>query len=269
MKSIVIYCKSYIRDLERATSLAESVAKYNVENIPLYISVPSSDFSIFNDRLKGLAIIIRDEDIHNVNVNENGWVNQQIIKSSFWKTGICENYLMIDSDSYFIRPFYVNDFIVDGSDNIPYTVMHEQKDLFSWTANKKKILGFDPIESFKDCRSNIMSLFDRKGRFYDFGPSPVVWNSKVWKSLEENYLNPSNITFSQAITSIKSEFAWYGEWLLTDKTIPIYPIEPLFKVFHYMPQYIDFKNQNYTEQDFSKNYMGIVMQSNWGAPLKY
>jgi hypothetical protein len=34
-------------------------------------------------------------------------------------------------------------------------------------------------------------------------------------------------------------------------------------------QYIDFKNQGYTENNFKQNYLGIVMQSNWNAPLKY
>ncbi len=36
-----------------------------------------------------------------------GWESQQIVKSSFWKLNVCENYLMIDSDSYFIKDFGV------------------------------------------------------------------------------------------------------------------------------------------------------------------
>lgn len=269
MKSIVLYCKSYYKDLERAKNLADSVAKYNIDNIPFYISVPKKDFNLFSQRIKEPTIIVNDEDIFDGIQETEGWVVQQIIKSNFWKLNLCENYVMIDSDSYFIRPFYIKDFIVDGLDNVPYTVMHEQKDLFYWTSNKKNILGFNPIESFKECRQSIMDLFERKGRYYDFGPSPTIWSSKVWKSLEDKYLIPNNITLADAIKNIKSEFSWYGEWLLTDKTIPIFPVEPLFKVFHYSHQYIDTKNQNYTEQDLSKVYMGVVMQSNWGSPLKY
>lgn len=268
MKSVVIYCKSYIGDLDRAFVLASSISKYNADNIPFYVSVPNRDVSLFKQKLGNLATIINDEEIYQPNQSE-GWLNQQIIKSSFWKLKLCENYVMIDSDSYFIKPFNINDFIVEGTDNVPYTVMHEQKDLFYWTANKKKMLGFDPMESFKECRQSIMDIFERKGRYYDFGPSPTIWSKKVWQSLEETYLIPNNIKFEDAIKTVKSEFAWYGEWLLTDKTISIFPIEPLFKVFHYPEQYIDAKNQNYSEEDLSKVYMGIVMQSNWGSPLKY
>lgn len=269
MKNIVLYCKSYRGDLDRTMVLADSVVKYNKDNIPFYISVPSQDIAIFKDRLSATAIIISDQEIFHDNVYEQGWITQQIVKSSFWKLKICQNYLMIDSDSYFIKPFYIKDFIVDGTEDAPYTVMHEQKDLFSWTCNKKQVLGFDPMEAFKDCREPIMNLFERKGRLYDFGPGPCIWSSKVWKSLEEKYLEPNNLTLATAIRNIKSEFTWYGEWLLTDKTIPIYPIEPIFKFFHYDQQYVESKNLGYEEQDYAKVYMGIVMQSNWGAPLKY
>ena len=41
------------------------------------------------------------------------------------------------------------------------------------------------------------------------------------------------------------------------------------KIFHYPQQYHEAKQKGYTEQDYSKNYLGIIMQSNWGAPLKY
>lgn len=269
MKSIVLYCKSYRGDLDRVTVLAESIVKFNKDNIPFYVSVPEQDVNVFKERLLESAIIIPDQEIFSDNLHEQGWMTQQIVKSSFWKLDLCHNYLMIDSDSYFIKPFYIKDFIVDGTENTPYTVMHEQKDLFSWSSNKKEVLGFDPMDGFKDCREAIMSLFDRKGRLYDFGPSPCIWSSKVWKALEEKYLEPNKLTLATVLRNIRSEFTWYGESLLADKTIPIFPVEPLFKVFHYKQQYIDSNNSGYKESDYSKVYMGIVMQSNWGAPLKY
>jgi hypothetical protein len=268
MQSINIYCKSYWKDLDRATVLANSVAANNKDAIPFYISVPKDDLSLFKSKIGERAIIVSDEEIYSHRLQES-WVSQQIVKSNFWKLGTCQNYCMIDSDSYFIRPFYVNDFIVEGTDDAPYTVMHEQKDLFSWTSNKSQLLGFDPMEAFRECRKQVMDVFDRKGRYYDFGPGPIIWSSKVWRSLEEKYTYPNGLKFSDLIKLVQSEFSWYGEWLLTDKTIPIYPIEPMFKFFHYPQQYVDAKNQGYTEQNWSQVYMGITMQSNWGAPLKY
>ena len=88
-------------------------------------------------------------------------------------------------------------------------------------------------KSFVEDRLFVQDIFDRGGRAYDFGPSPTIWSSKVWKSLKENYLDKNNLTFSKLIEVKSCEFHWYGEWLLKMRPIDIVPIEPLFKVFHY------------------------------------
>lgn len=270
MKSVALYCKSYRGDTHRAKVLLDSVFKYNNDNIPFYISVPKIDIEIFKHNLGTTGYtLLEDESIYDHKQNES-WTTQQMVKSSFWKLGLSSNWVNIDSDSYFIRPFYIKDFILaEGVTDTPYTVMHEQKDLFIWTCNKASMLGFDPYESFKECRQKVMDIFDRKGRYYDFGPGPIIWSGKVWKSLEENYLTPNNLTFSDLIKTVPSEFTWYGEWLLASQDIPIHPIEPTFKFFHYKQQYEEFKRLGYKEEDFSQQYLGITMQSNWGAPLRY
>jgi hypothetical protein len=262
MEKIVLYCKSFNRDFERVKILLESIKKYNTDKIPFYISVPKNDYALFS-QLEGVNIVL-DEDIF---LLSNNWVAQQIIKSNFWKLGIAENYVCLDSDSYFIKPFGVKDFMFD--DNTPYTVMHEQKELFSWSVTKIKELGFDPKEGFINDRQKIMNLFRRNSRHYDFGPSPIIWSSKVWKSLEEKYMIPNNLSFPDLIEYSPSEFSWYGEALLAFKAIDIYPVEPLFKVFHYPQQYIEYRQQNITEEMISQNYMGIIMQSNFNGPIKY
>lgn len=267
MELIVIYCKSYINDLERVKIQAESVEQYNVDNIPYYVSCPKSDYNAFKSTLPSFVNLITDEDIVNQTIVQS-WHTQQIVKSQFYKAVDTINYVCIDSDSYFIRPFRKSDFI--AYDDTPYTVMHQQKNLFQWTARYRKDLGFDPKLSFDDSRIKIGNIFNRKiGINYDFGPSPTIWSSKVWKSLEENYLQPNNLTFNQLIEYEPSEFTWYGESLLAFKAIEIYPVEPLFMVFHYPLQYQQFLQQEYTEQDIASCYMGIIMTSNWNAPLKF
>jgi len=137
------------------------------------------------------------------------------------------------------------------------------------TARVRQQLGFNPQESFAECRFPIMELFGRKGRLYDFGPSPVIWSCEVWKTLEEEYIKENNLTFEQLIHTVNSEFSWYGEWLLVRKPIELWPIEPLFKVFHYLPQYQELKQLGYTIDDWKQNYLGFVMQSSSGLPLIY
>jgi hypothetical protein len=269
MKDIVLYCKSFSGDIQRAKVLLDSILKYNIDNIPFYISVPKSDMDLFNNVLGTVGYtLIADEEIYDHKQNES-WNTQQIVKSSFWKLKLCENYVCIDSDSYFIRPFFISDFIVAGTENTPYTVMHEQKDLFSWTSNKIALLGFDPLIGFRECRQKVMDVFGLKGRYYDFGPGPCIFSSKVWKSLEEKYLTPNQLVFADLIKTVPSEFSWYGSWLLTNQTIEIWPIEPTFKFFHYAQQYEEAKRLGYKEEHYAQNYLGITLQSNWNAPLKY
>ena len=268
--SIVLFCKSYCTDVHRVKILLASVKKYNVESIPFYISVPARDVSLFKSIL-GIDgyILLTDEDILRESSISDSWDVQQIVKIAFWETNLGKNYLVLDSDSYFIRPFTVSDFIASDKDAIPYTVMHEQHELFLWTTNKIKHLGFDPQKSFVECRKKIMDIFGQSGKIYDFGPSPVIWSCSVWNALTEKYLIPNNLSISNLIKMSASEFSWYGQFLLADQTIPIYPTEPLFKVFHYGQQYVEAKQQGYTEEDFSRVKMGIIMQGNWGAPIKY
>lgn len=266
MDKLVLYTKTYSGDLERVKVSIESIKKHNKQNIPYYISVPSSELELFQNEVDTSYVnIIADEYIYPV--REKNWKTQQIVKSNFWKTGVCENYVMLDSDSYFIKDFTLIDFMYNSE--IPYTVMHEQKDLFDWTSRYADVIGFDPKEAYISDRKKIMEVMAREGRVYDFGPSPVIWSAKVWKQLELEYLIPNNLTFSDLIEYCPSEFSWYGEFLLSRKVIDIIPIQPFFKVYHYEQQYNFYKQLGYTEAMLSKEYLGIVMQSNWRAPLKY
>lgn len=274
MKELILYCKSYNKDVQRTKILLDSVNQFNKDNIPFYISVPSEDIALFKNVLgSNDYALITDEEVCGEKFDQS-WITQQTIKSSFWKLGLSHSNLMIDSDSYFIKNFYLNDLIFDIENHIPYTVCHQQFDLFSWTCKNVSVLGFDPQISFVEARKPIMEIFDRKGKILDGGPGPMIFCAKVWKSLEDEYLKPNNLTFQNLIETIPSEFSWYLEWMLSKKSkneeiIPLWPIEPLFKFFHYNQEYLDFKQQGYTLDHWSKNYLGITMQSSSGLPLKY
>lgn len=264
MERLVIYCKSFKGDFDRVKIMLDSIKNYNTDRIPFFVSVPKEDIALFKT-LDG-ANIISDEEIL-ATIASQGWIQQQLVKSNFWRLGISKNYICIDSDSYFIRPFSIKDFMYN--EETPYTVMHEQKELFSWSVNKVSQLGFDPKHSFLESRKSIMDIFQRTNRYYDFGPSPTIWSADVWRSLDDEYTKANGLTFAQLIEHTPSEFGWYGEALLAFRAIEIMPIEPLFKVFHYPQQYLEYKQQGVTEEMIAQNYMGVVMQSNFNAPLKY
>ena len=263
MKVLALYCKSYRNDLERVKKLADSIERYNQDNLPFYISVPTQDYTLFKDAKIPATDLLVDEDIYQA--EGRGWIQQQIVKSNFWRLNLSENYVCLDSDSYFIKPFKESDFI--AYEDVPYTVMHEQKELFEWA---DKNLHFDPQEGFNKEKDDVMALFNREyKKRWDFGPSPTIWSKKVWLALEESYIKPNNLSFEKLIEFCPSEFTWYGEALLAFRPFEILPVQPLFKVFHYPGQFIQAKQQGYTEQIYAKNYYGIILQSNFNAPINY
>ncbi len=271
MNDIVLYCKSYRQDVLRARRLAESIARYNREQLPFYLSVPAADRALFAECLSGLALeLIADEQIVVSNPALDaeklralpGGLAQQVIKSEFWRLGLAPAYLCIDSDCEFIRPFGRADLL--APEGHPYTVMHEGKELLQFALNHglDKVYGY-----FHEERARIMAIFGRRGRPYDFGPLPALWSAEVWRALDEQFLRPQGQTFLDAILRFPSEMQWYGEAMLKFRPFPLLPIEPLFKVYHYEPQYREAQRLGETTERLARNFLGVCYQSNWDKGL--
>ncbi len=267
LPKIVLYCCTFSRDLLRTVRMAESVTKHNKSKIPFYISVPDEEVSLFQEKLKGIPVtIFGEQEIFQANPKLGikklyevpGGIRQQVIKSEFWRLGKSENYLVLDADCVFIRDFDESDFI--AKDNIPYSVIHEGRDLLQVTNQ------FGPErtrEYFLADREPIKAAIGRHGITYDYGYAPFLWSAKVWKSFDERYLTPKNLNFLDAILYCGSEFTWYGESLVNYQAIPIYPREQLFRHYHYENQLWIDQALGYIEAKLAKDYMGIVYQSNW------
>jgi hypothetical protein len=273
MKDIVLYCKSYHRDVLRAARLAESVRKHNPSNIPFYISCPSADMPLFKDTIgSGGVIFLTDEEILAANPAidmtafnaQPGVFTQQVVKSEFWRLGLCENYLCLDSDSYFIRDCQQSDFLTPSG--MPFTVINESLELrmFGAVHHHEKIAR----NINADCKI-IMDIFGRTGRRYDFGPLPVLWSRRVWADLDEKYLKPKGMNFLDAIVLFPSEMRWYGEALLAYHSIELWPVETIFRCYHYEDIYISAKQAGETNETLSQAYLGVCVQSNWDNEFDY
>lgn len=274
MIPFVLYCKSYRTDLKRLLRLVVSVEKYNRESLPFYVSVPQADLQIFREHLKDYKTeLICDEDIikssPKLNLNQieilPGNLSQQVVKSEFWRMGISESYLCLDSDSIFIRPFGLEDFVLLDS-MTPYTVISEAQGLMEMALTSKKINVFN---NFKKDALSVQELFQRKGKKYSFGPMPMAWHRSVWQALDEEFLKPKNMNFTDAIIAAPLESRWYGESLLAFEPIKLIPTESFFKVFHYYWQAKGkFDNSEYIHQ-ISNLYTGIILQSSWEKEMDW
>ena len=278
MKDFVLYCKSYSRDFLRLKRLLESVKQHNIDQIPFYISTPASEKVLLERVLGGDGYIwVADEDIIAANPRADllryrsmpGGLSQQIIKSEFWRLGLVENYLCLDSDSKFICDFEKSNFL--SNENIPYTVLHQNKELFQMAANR----GHQKVE--RDLKSEavrVQDLFGRIGPSFYCAPAPFNWSAKVWESLDEKYLQPKGISIWDLISLDHPESLIYGEALMKYHAIPLIAIEPLFRTYHYDWQYFLMKRLGETEQKLAKNYFGVIYQSAWdvgthfGVPAK-
>jgi len=273
MTPFVLYCKSYSTDLKRVVRLARSIHQLNVEHIPFYVSVPKTELVLFREHLSGLQVeLLADEDILNASrpgmaqqvASMPGYLAQQVVKSEFWRMGLCEAYLCLDSDAFFIRPIRVADFI--APDGAPYTMLDEAHDLLEDALQHKRQRVIDAFVREADF---VQQLFGRRGRRYSFGPFPLVWHRAVWQSLDERYLQPRAMTLADAIIQAPIESRWYGEALLAWQAVPLRPCQALFKVYHYAWQFDRDRRRGLNTKQLAPLYCGVIHQSAWERDMDW
>ncbi len=273
MESIVLFCKSYRGDLRRFERLAESVGRFNVDRIPFWLSVPEADRDVFEPLVERYGLQdVSDEAILEMALADGisrvpqlpPNVLQQVTKVEFWRLDVCRNFVVIDSDSWFIRPFRRADFLFDGE--IPYTVMNEGRHALDFAARSG---NHKFIRQFHELRQRALKLFGRPGRHFDFAPTPCIWSCAVWRALNEEYARPKGLNFQDLILQFPCETQWYGEFLLHARTIPLVPIEPLFKLWGFPGQFEESQRLGETDEVLAENYLGVVSQSNWDETLDF
>tara|TARA_Y100000593_G_C4322140_1_gene344397 strand:- start:5049 stop:6008 length:960 start_codon:yes stop_codon:yes gene_type:complete len=235
MENFVLYTKSYSFDVEVCKRLLDSVIKHNVDDIPFYISVPTSDINLFKNVLGTDGyILIPDEDIYQLYSNLDGWRTQQIVKSHFNTLNISKSYLCLDSDTFFINDFRYNDFL--APDNTIYTLMVEaplELRIQSEARDNKSYYGICYYRTVREFRKMI-GCEDLK-RIWMYGPPPYPWDCSVWENFQ-NFLKENNMNMEQFFIyfeqstggALPRESAFYGEFLMKTHTIPIYPTSSWF-----------------------------------------
>jgi hypothetical protein len=268
-----LYCKSFQTDAKRVVRLARSIERFNVEKIPFYVSVPESDQALFKSLLAQTpAILVSDEEIIGANPSLDpkaihalhGGTAQQIVKSEFWRMGLSDAYLCLDSDSMFVRDFSHKDFL--WKDRLCYSVIDEGHELLDLAIAKGKR---SVVENFYKEALLFQERFSRPGRSYSFGPNPAIWHRSVWESLDIEYLRPNGWNFFDATMQAPIDLNWYGEALLKFQAIPLMPCQPLFKVYHYAWQFDRDRRAGIGHQELARIYSGVIYQSTWDREMDW
>jgi hypothetical protein len=262
-----ILLKSYDKDFDLAERLIESFNRFNPEQLQMFIVVPESDveqfrvfesetISVLSESLLGQYLV--DHEVAGI---RPGYINQEIVKISFWELGLTENYFCVDSDAVFIRPLSVHDFMFDES--TPYTVLVEDNDLKSepqyfeqhWKGREFKLRKVQELIGLNDRR--ILTCHGHQ-----------IFSAKVLRTLKGEFLGSRDWSYSEMLNEAPYEFTWYNMWLQKSQAIPIALREPLMKVFHSEEQHLENTLRGLTADDLARGYIGVVVNSNfarsWG-----
>jgi len=274
-KKLVILNKSFDKDINRSWNLYKSVEKHNKDNIPFYLSVPEKDYKLFREKFPKNIVIFTDEEIWKLAKLDIkkikkllGWQQQQIIKLCFYKMNLSENYVTLDSDSYFFKDFYKSLFLSD--DGIPFTIKN-RKDNFDfkyaeklWKEDGGMLDGksVSLLESFVAIKESLGgNIQDNNWNCYvsTYG----IWSSKALKSLEEKIKKDKNWNFYDIIKYSPYELQWYGQWIDLSGVIPLKYIGDIFCIINGEENYKNnLKRYINIEKDFKfKKYFGVSLQT--------
>lgn len=254
MHNLVLFCKSYRGDLDRIKILKDSIDKFNADSLPFFIVCPQEDIEYFKSTLKTgqenypLEFITDETIVAKTGKLKQDWNSQQLVKLNFYKLNICRHFLIIDSDSYFIRPFFLSDFMYDNK--TPYLIMYEAKDI-------KMLDSVTSFDNFDENIQKVMDKFNNRGKRYRYLNTPILFSCEPLKQMAEEY------DFETLLKDVPSEAVWYGEFMRAKCKGKFIPCEPLFKCFNYQAEYTFWQNIGLQEEDIAKNYLGIVMQNGW------
>jgi hypothetical protein len=267
MDRIALLLKSYGPDRAYARRLIDSFHRHNADQLTLFCVVPRDDVPSFAPLASDTVTVLAEEDVagaHLVSEGAHGlsaaYLNQEIVKLSFWETEAAANVFCVDSDAVFIRPFGAADFMRD--ETTPYSVLVQDKDLEvepryyreHWRGRAESI-------------RRIMTLVGLDDPIMRTCHGHQVFSSGVLQSFRDVFLAPRGWGYADALRESPYEFSWYNMWLQKARVIPIHAIEPLVKVFHNEDQHLASIVEGVTVDDIARAYIAVVVNSNYSRGL--
>lgn len=263
MSRLAIFIKSYKPDVALLSRLLTSIEKHNVEEIPVVVSVPEEDISLFKrsahqsnvtfvlDSIFGIPVV--SNKIHNFSI---GYVQQQMVKLSVHRLDIADAYAVIDSDSFFIRDFFYRDFM-DETDR-GFTVLVEDKDQFAapW------------YSSFAEGRQSKINIV---ADYFSLPAQPratchnnTIFSADVLTDFD-SWREDKGLTLVNAMEIAPIEFSWYNFFMQKFHSDKIVRIEPFMRMVHTRGEYRSLIQQGISISDLRRSYLGVCINSGWAG----
>ncbi len=239
-KHFVIVNKSYDKDLQNSLRLYESYEKFVIPHTTdFYLVVPQKDLKLFYQQLKNaknrniikkLPIFLTDEEVYrkcgehvySKATNMTGWKGQQVVKMCFAKLNIADNYLTIDSDSYFTRTFNTN---ILFKNNVAKTYMPRK------IAKNNKEIFRQKHPTYYNYIAAIKNIINYKPNDYNLlFSSFAMWSSFVLKDLEITINKNYNYDFADLINIVPYEMQWYAYFMHAKYQDKLYPLPSIFTI---------------------------------------
>lgn len=250
-------CKTYKPDIYKALNLYKSYEKFviNNQNYPFFMIVPEKDLkdikSLFKNtkdkkEIKNLPTFLTEEEVlknyrkdyKDKTDKIGGWKVQQIVKLTFFKMKLTENYMSIDSDIYFTKEFDVEKLLF--KDGILKTAIgdYDYKDNYSNVIkkdrlfkhkhpshadllNKKEQSWFENVTKIKEV------LEDKTTNYNQYVTNYALWNSQKLEAMDK-FLNKKNYNLIDIILMSPWEMNWYAYYVINHHRNEYYPIGVLF-----------------------------------------
>jgi hypothetical protein len=264
MKDIALFVKSYRPDLALVHRLLNSISRHNRDRIGVFISVPVDDvvgFQNLSRRFTDVSVLA-DDHFRIPQVDQKiwgfapGYITQQLVKLSAQRLSEARNYLILDSDTYFIRDFEAKDFI--APDGTGLTVLAEDKDLVADPAYapfaERRAMKIDliadrlgvPTLSRTTCHNN------------------TVFQDSVLHDFHD-WCRSEGLSLLDLMTIAPVEFTWYNFFLVKHCPERLVRIEPFIRMMHTRSEYRRLVAAGFSHESFRRSYLGVCLNSGWAG----
>jgi hypothetical protein len=262
-RDLALMLKTYLPDLPYVERLIESFREFNADGLMLYVVAPDDElgsFKAFEDEhvvVLGESLLSRYFTSEPILGIAAGYINQEVVKLAFWELDLCDNYLCMDSDAVFIRPFGRHDFV--SSQGIPYAFLTEDFELrvepeyynYYWVHRERMIRDIQAAVGLDEPR--LLTCHQH-----------AVFSTVVLRSLKTDFMEPHGYSYTDLIGISPYEFSWYNMWWQKAEPIPVVMREPVFKTFHSASQHLEHVLRGATTEDLARGYVGVVVNSGFG-----